>query len=332
MLSLSRDHELTTIPLVHRDLKPQNILITMDRKSGRPRILVSDFGLCKKLEGGQSSFGATTAHAAGTSGWRAPELLQDDDGPSSDGPTFAESSTHSGSPGSQGPEVSPRRVTRSIDIFSLGVVFFYVLTQGSHPFDCGDKYMREVNIRKGVHSLARLDVLGDYKCEAKHLVGTMISANPKDRPKTAAVLAHPFFWDAKTRLSFLCDVSDAFEREPRDPPSWELEQLEKGARGVTKGDFLAKLHREFVDSLGKQRKYTGSRLLDLLRALRNKKNHYLDMSEPLKRKVGALPEGYLLYWTTRFPDLLLFCWNLVKELGWDELEQFKGYYLAPEST
>lgn len=317
---------------VHRDLKPQNILITMDRKTSRPRILVSDFGLCKKLEGGQSSFGATTAHAAGTSGWRAPELLQDDDGPTASGPMLAESSTHSGNPGSQGPEIPHRRVTRSIDIFSLGVVFFYVLTQGSHPFDCGDKYMREVNIRKNTYSLARLDILGDYSCEAKHLVGTMISANPKERPKTKEILAHPFFWDARTRLLFLCDVSDAFEREPRDPPSWALEQLEDGATKVTKGDFLTKLHKEFVDSLGKQRKYTGSRLLDLLRALRNKRNHYLDMSDSLQKKVGSLPEGYLLYWTTRFPDLLLYCWALIRDLGWNELEQFRAYYQPPEST
>ena len=38
--------------IVHRDLKPQNILVKM-RDDGTARLLVSDFGLCKKLEGGQ---------------------------------------------------------------------------------------------------------------------------------------------------------------------------------------------------------------------------------------------------------------------------------------
>ncbi len=33
-----------------------------------------------------------------------------------------------------------------------------------------------------------------------------------------------------------------------------------------KGNFLAQLDKCFVDSLGKQRKYTGDRMLDLLRA------------------------------------------------------------------
>lgn len=226
----------------------------MDPSKNTPHILVSDFGLCKKLEGGQSSFGATTAHAAGTSGWRAPELLQDDDGPVNMSPTFAESSTHSGNPGSQAHEMPQRRVTRSIDIFSLGVVFFYVLTQGSHPFDCGDKYMRESNIRKGNYSLARLDILGDYRYEAKDLVNKMISADPKQRPKTRDILAHPFFWNAEKRLLFLCEVSDAFEKLPRDPPSWELERLESDAADITKGDFLGKLHKASSSSLSSKTK------------------------------------------------------------------------------
>ncbi|KAI3550583.1 hypothetical protein CSPX01_01633 [Colletotrichum filicis] len=317
-------HHLHNLRIVHRDLKPQNILVNMG-KDGRPRLLVSDFGLCKKLEGGQSSFGATTGRAAGTSGWRAPELLLDDD--ARDTATM-ESSIQSGSGsilvGSD--MMSNRRATRSIDIFSLGLVFFYVLTNGSHPFDCGDRYMREVNIRKGNYNLAPLDALGDFAYEAKHLIGSMLDANPKERPTARDVMAHPFFWSAKKRLAFLCDVSDHFEKEPRDPPSDHLVHLEKHAPAITKGDFLRLLPRDFVDSLGKQRKYTGSKLLDLLRALRNKKNHYEDMPDALKRAVGPLPEGYLAFWTVKFPRLLLDCWNVVWTVEWDSTDRFREYY------
>lgn len=299
---------------------------------GEPLILVSDFGLCKKLENGQSSLGATTAHNAGTAGWRAPELLHDDD--ASTGPMIVDaSSTHSGTASSsQQQGENRRRVTRSIDIFSLGIVFFYVLTQGSHPFDCGGSFMREVNIRKGTYSLDRLEVLGEYQREATHLIEKMISANPKERPKTKDILVHPFFWSAEKRLTFLCDVSDAFEREPRDPPSLALQTLEEGAHEVIpNGDFLSRLHKDFVNSLGKQRKYTGSRLLDLLRALRNKKNHFRDMPDALQEKIvghRAMEEGYLLYWTTRFPDLLLYCWNVIRheDVRFDEDIQLKKYY------
>ncbi|PKS06257.1 hypothetical protein jhhlp_007003 [Lomentospora prolificans] len=312
---------LHSLRIVHRDLKPQNILVNMG-KDGRPRLLVSDFGLCKKLEGGQSSFGATTGRAAGTSGWRAPELLIDDDG------SVMDASTHSGS-GSVlvGHDMMPKsRATRSIDIFSLGLVFFYVLTNGCHPFDCGDRYMREVNIRKGNYSLDALDSLGDFAYEAKDLIGSMLNQNPRSRPTAREVMAHPFFWTTKTRLQFLCDVSDHFEKEPRDPPSAALQELEAHAPDVTRGDFLRYLPRDFIDSLGKQRKYTGSRLLDLLRALRNKKNHYEDMSDSLKRSIGPLPDGYLAFWTVRFPMLLLVCWNVVYQVQWDSADRFKEYY------
>lgn len=321
---ISHLHQLR---IVHRDLKPQNILVNMG-KDGRPRLLVSDFGLCKKLEDSQSSFGATTGRAAGTSGWRAPELLLDDD--AREAGIVAEHSTHSGSgsvlvnDSNLGP--GGRRATRAIDVFSLGLVFFYVLTNGSHPFDCGDRYMREVNIRKGNFNLDLLDSLGDYAFEAKDLVRSMLEADPKHRPNAREIMAHPFFWSAKKRLAFLCDVSDHFEKEPRDPPSDALSELERFAPEVTRNDFLRALPREFVDSLGKQRKYTGSKLLDLLRALRNKRNHYEDMSDSLKRSVGSLPEGYLSFWTTRFPQLLLVCWNVVYNVRWEESDRFREYY------
>ncbi|KAL1894279.1 bifunctional endoribonuclease/protein kinase ire1 [Ceratocystis pirilliformis] len=312
---------LHSLRIVHRDLKPQNILVNMGN-DGKPRLLVSDFGLCKKLEGGQSSFGATTGRAAGTSGWRAPELLLDDDARD-----IMESSIHSGS-GSVlvGDGLTPRRATRSIDIFSLGLVFYYVLTNGAHPFDCGDRYMREVNIRKGKYNLDQLEVLGEFRYEAEDLIKDMLNANPKQRPPAHEVLAHPFFWPPRKRLAFLADVSDHFEKEQRDPPSEALQELERHAPAITKGDFLRALPREFTESLGKQRKYTGSRLLDLLRALRNKKNHYEDMSDSLKRTVGSLPDGYLSFWTVKFPMLLLVCWDVVYCLGWDSTDRFREYY------
>jgi serine/threonine-protein kinase/endoribonuclease IRE1 len=320
---------LHDLRIVHRDLKPQNILVSMGN-DGKPRLLVSDFGLCKKLEGEQSSFRATTAHAAGTSGWRAPELLLDDD--IRDGSKTAlesiNSEQHSSSDtGLVSQDVLPsRRATRAIDIFSLGLVFFYVLTKGSHPFDRGDRYMREVNIRKGDYSLEPLQVLGEEAHDAERLIASMIDSNPKMRPSASEVMTHPFFWTKKMRLSFLCDVSDAFEKEIRDPPSPALQELEALAPEVINGDFQKALPQAFIDSLGKQRKYTGTKLLDLLRALRNKKNHYEDMPEALQKTVGSLPEGYLAFWTTRFPKLLLGSWELVWDLGWSNTDRFRDYY------
>lgn len=321
---------LHRLRIVHRDLKPHNILVKMG-ENGIPRMVVSDFGLCKKLEGEQSSFGATTANAAGTPGWRAPEVLLEDDLRQMKTVQDTSSITSDASGPLIATDALPtRRATRAIDIFSLGLVFFYVLCRGAHPFDCnGGRYMREVNIRKNLFTLDALDALGDDRFEARDLIASMINQAPKERPSADEVMAHPFFWSKERKLEFLCDVSDYFEKEKREPPTAPLLALEEYAECITHGDFLKPLGREFLDTLGKQRKYTGSRLLDLLRALRNKKNHYEDMPESLKLHIGPLPDGYLSFWTTKFPNLLISCWVLVKQLHWQNTPRFTKYYYQP---
>ena len=177
---------LHSLKIVHRDLKPQNILVAAPKIPRNdpdaklpPRLLISDFGLCKKLDGDQSSFRATTAHAAGTSGWRAPELLVDDDA-SPQGPVISESghSMETSEPAVID-TLSNRRATRAIDIFSLGCVFFYILSRGNHPF--GDRYMREANIVKGQFNLDQLQVLGDSGYEADDLIRSMLNHDPRRR-------------------------------------------------------------------------------------------------------------------------------------------------------
>ena len=331
---------LHSLKIVHRDIKPQNILLSTPKKlpaspglSQPPRLLISDFGLCKKLEGDQSSFRATTAHAAGTSGWRAPELLVDEDAVTANGmpspvaPTIP--SVHSNSEPLVLDTQTNRRATRAIDIFALGCVFYYVLTGGSHPFDRDTKYMREANIVKGRYTLDELARLGDYQWEAMDLVASMLAHNPRARPDAAGVLRHPFFWTAQQRLDFLCHVSDQFEFEPREPPSEALCTLEAVGPALLEHcghDFLRPLPAFFKDTLGKQRKYVGSRVLDLLRALRNKKNHYEDMPEHVKEKVGPLPEGYLGFWTRKFPSLLMACHAVVRDVGWESKDRFRSFY------
>ena len=176
--------------------------------------------------------------------------------------------------------------------------------------------------------------------EPMQLITSMLEHQPENRPTALQVLNHPFFWKAEKRLAFLCDCSDHFEREPRG--TWEdfytgdsadLRRLEDraveviGGPSIDRCDFLAKLDRGFVDTLGKQRKYSGYRVLDLLRALRNKKNHYEDMPEEIKKRVGPLPEGYLGFWCNRFPRLLMACHEVVRELGLEESPRFRGYFV-----
>lgn len=70
--------------------------------------MISDFGLCKKLKIGRMSFSRRSG-VAGTEGWIAPEMMT---------------------------EEGAKRTTCAVDIFSLGLVYFYVLSKGSWVFLC----------------------------------------------------------------------------------------------------------------------------------------------------------------------------------------------------
>ncbi|KAF2876496.1 hypothetical protein BDV95DRAFT_512752 [Massariosphaeria phaeospora] len=324
-LALGVNH-LHSLRIIHRDIKPQNILIAYPQRHQKngPRLVISDFGLCKTLPDNVSTLIGTTGNA-GTVGWKAPELIlqpKDIERGSSTG--------HSRDSSSSTDPVSG--VKRAVDIFSLGCVFFYVLTNGSHPFDDDEGWMqiRELNIKKNKADFKQLS-LGDDSEEPIRLISWMLANRPEDRPTAVQVMNHPFFWSAEKRLNFLCDCSDHWEREPRDPPSEYLSILEDYSWEVLdkKRNFLANLDHGFVSSLGKQRKYTGDRMLDLLRALRNKKNHYEDMDDSVKAKVGSLPDGYLRYWTLKFPKLLMSCYDCVARCGLQAEPRFKPYFDGP---
>ena len=68
-LSLSHSFSLS----VHRDLKPQNILLKVTENEVIP--VISDFGLCRKKPADQS-YVTTKYGMAGTLGWTAPELSE----------------------------------------------------------------------------------------------------------------------------------------------------------------------------------------------------------------------------------------------------------------
>ena len=338
------------LKLVHRDLKPQNILVKardnlrLNGRSPELRYVISDFGLCKQLDenGPGSTFAPTANHtAAGTTGWRAPELLVDFRAPiaapqATNGEVQQAVNASLGSTGSiDGATVDPtsgRRVTKAIDIFSLGCIFYYVMTTGCHPFDVGGSLARDYNIKQDRKDLSALR-MDNYSYEADDLVLQMLKHDPNDRISTFSVLKHPYFWTNDVKLLFLCELSDHMEHEKvrqsefstttttttTTTSSPDLDALQSYSHEVIpRGDFLKALPQKFKDSLGKQRSYTGSRMLDLLRALRNKKNHFNDLDPELKASIEALPGGYFQFWAQRFPSLLICCHCLVIELGLEE--------------
>ncbi|KAK3258998.1 bifunctional endoribonuclease/protein kinase ire1 [Cymbomonas tetramitiformis] len=119
-LGLVALHELG---IAHRDLKPHNLLLTVDL-----RVKISDMGFSKSLDTGQHSFNTS---GGGSTGWQAPEQL-----------------------------VAGRQ-TRAVDLFSLGCLTFYSASNGLHPF--GAHHHRDSNIVKNVADLRPVDHLPELQ-------------------------------------------------------------------------------------------------------------------------------------------------------------------------
>ncbi|KAG6889943.1 hypothetical protein C0995_013470 [Termitomyces sp. Mi166 len=326
---------LHALKLVHRDIKPQNILVSGAKPGpgGKTvyRMLISDFGLCKKLDVDQTSFLPTAygSMAAGTVGWRAPEILRDEvklDDLSDDHSMSSRGSTGTATGASSTTRTT--RLTKSVDIFALGCLFYYALTNGCHPF--GDRFEREVSILKNEKNLDGLERFGEEGAEAADLITQMLDPVAQERPDTTTCLLHPFFWDPGRRLNFLQDASDRFEIMCRDPKDPNLIVLETDAFAIVGNDWHSHLDKIFLENLGKFRKYDGRSVQDLLRALRNKKHHYQDLPDSVKRHLGPMPEGYLSYFTRRFPRLFLHVHSAVRSTSLRTESMFRGYFDLPE--
>ncbi|KAJ6643328.1 Serine/threonine-protein kinase/endoribonuclease ire-1 [Pseudolycoriella hygida] len=262
---------LHMLHIVHRDIKPQNVLISLPNNRDEVRAMISDFGLCKKLNLGKTSFSRRSG-ITGTEGWIAPEMLKG------------------------------QRTTTSVDIFSLGCVFYYVLSNGGHPF--GDTVKRQLNILSYEYDLKIFsgEKYENSKVLAEELIVSMISKDPARRPPASAIANHPFFWNEEKILSFLQDVSDRVEK--LDYSMEPLKTLEKNGKFVVRQDWNLHLDEAISADLRKFRGYHGSSVRDLLRALRNKKHHYHELPNEMQLILGPVPIDFTKYWIQRFPYLV----------------------------
>lgn len=81
--------------------------------------------------------------------------------------------------------------------------------------------------------------------------------------------------------------------------------MEIGSDLIIKDDWKKHITKELQEDLRKFRTYNGKSVRDLLRAMRNKKHHYRELPEAVQQSLGSIPSGFVEYFTSRFPRLLL---------------------------
>jgi serine/threonine-protein kinase/endoribonuclease IRE1 len=159
--------------IVHRDLKPTNILMCRI-SSAVVLVKIADFGISKQERGQPFTLPhvmdvqeSSDGQSYGTSGFMAPESLSSSGSP----PNFES------------------------DVWALGVVIFFVLSDGQHPFgrrlvfgsqDFRDTIIQKVKILRNVAPIV-------YDWAATDLVMKLLEYDPAKRPSVFTVLYHPYF-------------------------------------------------------------------------------------------------------------------------------------------
>uniref|UniRef100_A0A3P8U2T9 Protein kinase domain-containing protein n=1 Tax=Amphiprion percula TaxID=161767 RepID=A0A3P8U2T9_AMPPE len=258
--------------ILHRDLKPQNVLIDV---SGKARL--ADFGISRRLLNDQTTLRTASA---GTIGWMATETLT---------------------------EESVVRYKSSTDVQVAGMLIYYILSGGHHPF--GKTFVREFNILHGKHSLDHVQDM-----VAKDLIEWMINKEPKDRPRVEECLSHPFFWPHDKQVRYLKTIGDRKEVVNHRKAGPELiNSLEECVGDGSFKEWKKKFPQWLFQKMDPNNKAYPETTLALLRFIRVLYVHYAE--DAVKFDLIAL-----------FPDLFGYIYKFAKTQGWNSETPLKELF------
>ena len=195
------------------------------------------------------------------------------------------------------------RLTKAVDIFTLGCLFYFIATL-RHPY--GDTLERQSNILKGKYHAANCDRTNVHNGDFHALFSAINAPDPAQRLPIEDVLRHPLFWDAAKHVAFLEKASEALSSR----------ELFVVAKHFDKSGICCQWDRELdpviVQNIVKFRIYDFSKAVDLLRVVRNQAVHFLSLTPEEQLPYGSFPDGFLAYYTVRFPTLFTVVFNLLR--------------------
>ena len=273
----------------HRDIKPRNIL--WKRGVNGIVLLIADFDM-----GHFSQEMSSHRVMYGTLGWTSPEL-RDLQQPRSD----------------------------AVDIFSLGCVFYFILT-GGHPFgaisnpeECQQNIMspeREVSLdaltlhyRENISSAIM----------SKDLIGKMICSKASDRIEDRKIEKHPFLLKKEEIAHFLTTIGE-YMKEKKDEKIKDFQKrLEENSHMVFDGKWFDRLHPRAKSDLNKFSKKGNDKICCLLKGVRDKIVHFSDLSMELREIYMGDKFGVIEYYMNLFPNLVQYTYNVLEK---SEIENF----------
>ncbi|KAM4564904.1 serine/threonine-protein kinase/endoribonuclease IRE1-like [Fundulus diaphanus] len=264
--------------ILHRDLKPHNVLIDIQ---GKARL--ADFGISRCLSKDETTY--RTAKG-GTRCWMARETLD---------------------------EEAAVPYKSKTDVQVAGMLIYYILSGGQHPFIMGKRFQCEVNIYEGKYCLDHVtDML------ARDLIEWMINKEPKNRPEVDQCLNHPFFWDSGKRKEYLKKVANRDEIvKDRTADQKLIRSLEQCAENRSFKQWKDKFDKDLVEDMEKKRGIPYSEnTVGLLRFIRNLCEHRY--KEASKINILAL-----------FPDLFECVYTFAKSQRWNEKAPLKEMFPSP---
>ncbi|WP_243305112.1 serine/threonine-protein kinase [Geothrix oryzisoli] len=178
--------------LIHRDLKPGNVMVAQASGTRKLQVKVLDFGLARLVEPTGPGDPRSTPSGVPTLGTlkameEAGRAKQAEDGEDPSGnhawERITQAGTFMGSPSYASPEqIQGQAAGSSSDVFSLGILAWELLA-GEHPFP-GEGRARMLAIVQGSHRDLKVRSLPSG---ASELLLSMLEAHPFKRPTAAQV-------------------------------------------------------------------------------------------------------------------------------------------------
>jgi serine/threonine protein kinase len=168
-------------PIVHRDIKSDNVLVEEDLSGNFLRVKLTDFGSAKILTRGR-----TSSIDQGTSGYQAPEMVRSDN--SSTVGSGVSSAAHAGSNGGNDTSSGQLSYTTAVDIFSFGITLYEILAlQKVYP-NCNSRQELEEALRNAEKYPPDFQLVPRQLLHFLLIVSPCLKRNYVERPTAAELI------------------------------------------------------------------------------------------------------------------------------------------------